>query len=301
MAPTPDELTNEIQTLRLTCDRLRQQIQLQASFLGMASHELRAPINQVISLHQLVLEDLCEGPEEEREFIAQANQAIHRVLKNLDTLISLSKLDIGAVQPKRQAVELWMILPLVQQFTEMKCINRHCRLTVAEVAEDLAVQGDMHWLQQMLITLVEAALAAESTVIELAAMPAERANYVTITLGCDASLERWPLSLADASADRSAELPDNGPMPSAPDFAPPDAEILTARFSPALGYHLAGPLTRAQIPGLNQLVGAAASSETSSVPQKSHRTSSPTRPACRDRIRSRPPGSWGSSSARTSP
>lgn len=237
MAQTPDEARDEIQALRLTCDRLRQQIQLQASFLGMASHELRAPINQIISLHQLVLEDLCEGPEEEREFIAQANQSIHRVLKNLDTLISLSKLDIGAVQPKLQAVELWMILPMVQQFTEMKCINRQCRLTVTEVADDLAVQADMYWLQQSLVTLVEVALAAESTGIELAAT-AQTADTVTLTLRCDASPDSWPLTLAAASAD----IPKEAPVPSQPPALATDQidpELLKARFSPAFGYHLA--------------------------------------------------------------
>lgn len=244
MVQTPDEARDDIEALRLTCDRLRQQIQLQASFLGMASHELRAPINQIISLHQLVLEDLCEGPEEEREFIAQANQAIHRVLKNLDTLISLSKLDIGAVQPKLQAVELWMILPLVQQFTEMACINRQCRLTVAEVADEVAVQADMHWLQQSLVTLVEAALAAESTVIELGVMPAEAADCVTLTLRCDATLERWPLTLPDAPPPFPGES--SAGSPSAPlGRELIDTEVLTARFSPALGYHLATRMVQA--------------------------------------------------------
>lgn len=241
MGHTPDEARDEIQALRLTCDRLRQQIQLQASFLGRASHELRAPINQIISLHQLVLEDLCEGPEEERAFIAQANQSIHRVIKNLDTLISLSKLDIGTTPPKLQSVELWMLLPLVQQFTEMACINRQCRLTVAEVDEDLAVQTDMHWLQQLLITLVEAALAAESTVIDLVAT--EQTTTAILTLRCDASLERWPLTLADDSANTPKEWPAaQPPTPLASD--PIDPAILMARFSPAFGYHLAARMVQ---------------------------------------------------------
>ena len=89
---------NDLATLQLTYDRLLQQTQHQASFLGTASHELRSPINQIISLHQLILEDLCESPAEEREFIAQANQAIQTVLKNLDLLITLSKLDMGSLQ-----------------------------------------------------------------------------------------------------------------------------------------------------------------------------------------------------------
>src|SRR5688572_4119363 len=90
----------DLETLQLAYDRLQHQAQQQAAFLGTASHELRSPINQIISLHQLILEDLCESPAEEREFIAQANQAIQTVLKNLDLLITLSKFDIGALHPR---------------------------------------------------------------------------------------------------------------------------------------------------------------------------------------------------------
>jgi signal transduction histidine kinase len=188
--PTGDA-HDEMRALQLTCDRLRQQIQFQAAFLGTASHELRAPINQIISLHQLILEDLCESPTEEREFIAQANQTIHRVLNNLDTLISLSKLDIGALQPKMQPVAIAPVLTTVQQLTEMKCINQHCRLILGPVAETLVVQSDRQWLQQILVTLVEAALAAESTFIHLATT-APTATNLALTLSCDATLDQWP-------------------------------------------------------------------------------------------------------------
>ncbi|MGB3135989.1 MAG: hypothetical protein WBB18_04195, partial [Nodosilinea sp.] len=52
----------DLAELQLAYDRLLHQAQHQAAFLGTASHELRAPINQIISLHQLILEDLCEDP-----------------------------------------------------------------------------------------------------------------------------------------------------------------------------------------------------------------------------------------------
>ncbi|MEY3300169.1 MAG: hypothetical protein RLZZ597_3429 [Cyanobacteriota bacterium] len=159
----PDALA----ALQLAYDRLQQQHQTLAAFLGMASHELRAPINQVISLHQLILENLCESPEEEREFIGQANQAIIRMLHNLDTLISLSKLDIGAISPVCEPVFLGTVLNKVRQFTEMQCINRQCRLVVNPGPEASWVLSDDRWLLQALLSLVESALAAGSTAITL--------------------------------------------------------------------------------------------------------------------------------------
>lgn len=153
--------------LQLAYDRLQQQHQALAAFLGTASHELRAPINQVMSLHQLVLEDLCESPEEEREFIGQAHQAMTRMLHNLDTLISLSKLDIGALSPVCEPVALAAVLNKVQQFTEMQCINRQCRLAIHPDPALPWVLSDERWLLQALLSWVTAALTAGSTAISL--------------------------------------------------------------------------------------------------------------------------------------
>ncbi|HIK46567.1 MAG TPA: HAMP domain-containing histidine kinase [Leptolyngbyaceae cyanobacterium M65_K2018_010] len=181
--PTHDE----IEALQLTCDRLRQQVQFQSAFLGTASHELRAPINQIISLHQLILEDLCESPAEEREFIAQANQAMVTVLRNLDTLISVSKLEIGAIRPQWQPVQLGPLLAAVQQLTEMKCVNRQCRLTVAAVDPAVMVQTDGQWLQQLLIILIDAALGTGSQQINIY-LDTAAPDIVTLYLDCDCPL-----------------------------------------------------------------------------------------------------------------
>jgi signal transduction histidine kinase len=181
----PDQ--TDLQALQLAYDRLQQQAQFQAAFLGTASHELRAPINQILSLHQLILEDLCENPAEEREFLAQAHQAMHTVLKNLDLLITLSKLDIGAITPTLQVISLGPLLAQVQQLTQMKCLNRHCRLSLEQEKEETSVYSDRQWLQQGLVLLIEAALGLGSRTIVL-----ESNGETTLTLTCDGSAAPSP-------------------------------------------------------------------------------------------------------------
>ncbi|MEB3312706.1 MAG: HAMP domain-containing sensor histidine kinase [Cyanobacteriota bacterium] len=162
---------SDSEPLQLAYDRLRGQYHFLAGFLGTASHELRAPINQILSLHQLILEDLCESPAEEREFIAQANQAITRVLQNLDLLIRLSKLEIGALQPQWQTVPLLGLLAEVEQLTTMKCTNRHCRLQISLTPEPGMVYSDPQWLRQVLVLLVDGALAAGSRQLQISGEP----------------------------------------------------------------------------------------------------------------------------------
>lgn len=189
----------EFEALRLAYDRLQQQYHALAAFLGTASHELRAPINQVISLHQLILEDLCESPDEEREFIAQANQAIAHILKNLDTVIALSKLDIGALEPAHRPIPLGKVLATVQRFTTMQCINRQCRLTVNPGPDPPQVLSDEAWLTQALLSLVESALVVGSSAISLEVGGAGRETdggadqaAITLTLTCQGSASPWP-------------------------------------------------------------------------------------------------------------
>ncbi|MBE9159268.1 HAMP domain-containing histidine kinase [Nodosilinea sp. LEGE 06152] len=182
----------DLATLQLAYDRLLHQTQHQAAFLGTASHELRSPINQIISLHQLILEDLCENPAEEREFIAQANQAIQTVLKNLDLLITLSKLDIGTLQPQPQPTLLEPLLTRVQRLIEMQCINRHCRFSLGPVAASLTVQTDAAWLEQILVMLIEAALVQGSPQISLTVADAAAASAVVIHLGANPGEAQTP-------------------------------------------------------------------------------------------------------------
>ncbi|MFZ4640263.1 MAG: sensor histidine kinase [Nodosilinea sp.] len=188
----------DIQTLQLACDRLTQQGRFLAGFLGTASHELRAPISQILSLHQLVLEDLCESPAEEREFIAQANQAMIKVLHNLDLLIRLSKLEIGALQPQFKPLEIGLLLAEVEQLTTMKCTNRYCRLTLVGADSDVLVYGDWSWFQQLLILLIEGALAAGSEALQLT-LESPNDNPVQIQLQCDRPLADWQAPLPAAA------------------------------------------------------------------------------------------------------
>lgn len=195
----------DLETLQLAYDRLRHQAQHQAAFLGTASHELRSPINQIISLHQLILEDLCESPAEEREFIAQANQAIQTVLKNLDLLITLSKFDIGALHPRLAPTLLQPLITRVQRMIEMQCVNRHCRLIVGPVEATLQVQTDPAWLEQALVMLIEAALAQGSPQISLTVSEDSTTGNIGLHLGANPG-EALPSAIAALSPEFRYQL-----------------------------------------------------------------------------------------------
>jgi len=191
----------------LAFERLQQMAHFQAGFLGTASHELRAPINRIIGLHQLILEDLCENPEEERDFLRQAHQAIFEVLQNLDLLIQVSKFDIGAVEPKQEPVLVDGVFAKVRELMEMKCLNRQCRLEIVAPPPALLVEADNHWLQQLLLLLLDGALVAGGQRLSLAAQTVN-GSTVDIKLTTDVAVEQWsePAAPTDASAPDAVDI-----------------------------------------------------------------------------------------------
>ncbi|MEM9978695.1 MAG: histidine kinase dimerization/phospho-acceptor domain-containing protein, partial [Cyanobacteria bacterium P01_D01_bin.2] len=94
-APSDLQSTPPENPQALAYQRLSQLERFKSGFLARTAHELRSPINSVIGLHQLILEGLCETPEEEKQFTGEAKEAAYKVLQLFDTIIAASKLDIG--------------------------------------------------------------------------------------------------------------------------------------------------------------------------------------------------------------
>jgi len=101
-----DALKRELQQTRLAYHLAVAINHLKSSFLGRVAHELRSPLSSMISLHQLILADLCESPAEEREFIAQGQLAGCKLMAMLDEMINLSKLESGALGEKKVTITL---------------------------------------------------------------------------------------------------------------------------------------------------------------------------------------------------
>jgi hypothetical protein len=148
-------LKEQLQRTQLAHQMAREMAQFQAGFLARTSHELRSPINSVISLHQLILADLAEDPVEEREFVSQANESAQKMLALLDQLISVSKATYGSVEVQLQALSLWEALAEVEQFTQLQARNRNLRLNIELPEPDILVWADCNWLRQVLLNLID--------------------------------------------------------------------------------------------------------------------------------------------------
>ncbi|RMF62596.1 MAG: sensor histidine kinase [Cyanobacteria bacterium J069] len=137
-----------------------EQAQFHAGFLARTSHELRSPINGVIGLQQLILNDLCDSPEEEREFVRQANDAAQKMLALMDQAIAISRIQQDFSKLDIQPVQLAGTFLGVQDRTQLLARNRNLRLDIVPPASDYYVLADPQWLQQVLVSLVSGAIAS---------------------------------------------------------------------------------------------------------------------------------------------
>ncbi|MDB9312553.1 HAMP domain-containing sensor histidine kinase [Spirulina sp. CS-785/01] len=178
-----DTLKAELERTRLAYRQAIQTGQLKAGFLARTSHELRSPLNSLIGLHQLIMAGLCENPEEEREFIEQAHQAAFRLLKLLDEVIYIAKLEYGSHQLEIETHPLSSIFQQVEQQIHLQAANRSYPLTITQPESELFVKADFKRLVQVLISLLDAGIAKmQEGSLALTAQDAEEQSFVEILI-----------------------------------------------------------------------------------------------------------------------
>jgi K+-sensing histidine kinase KdpD len=202
-----DDLKDELQQLRLDYYTALQTSQFKAGFLARTSHELRSPLNSLIGLHQLILSDLCDSPEEEREFINQAHQASLKLIKLIDRIIDVAKVEYGANPLELQAVPLSKTFDRLEDLTFMQAANRGFPFTVNMPDPEVYAIADPRKLLQVLMGLVDTSIAyLEEGSIEVSACPDFDRETVEIRIDL-----RSPFHIWSEAADLLSQVDDPNP------------------------------------------------------------------------------------------
>ncbi|MDH6059225.1 HAMP domain-containing histidine kinase [Chrysosporum bergii ANA360D] len=153
------KLWQQIKQTELAYYMAEEMSRFKAGFLARTTHELRSPLNGLIGLHQLILSDLCENPEEEREFIAQAHERALKLLHLIDEILNIARIEHGTNKLDIQPHCLATILQEVNNLTHMLAANRNLPLGILLPDPEIYVLADYRWLRQILVNLVDTAIA----------------------------------------------------------------------------------------------------------------------------------------------
>ena len=129
--------------------------QLKSLFLANVSHELRTPLTGVLGALDLVLGEVVETPTEKRQFLGMAREAGQRLLKLINDLLDLARIEAGHLHAEFQAVDLAPVVAEACILCRPAADAKQLPLRVIlPVTEPLQVRADPDRLMQIVLNLV---------------------------------------------------------------------------------------------------------------------------------------------------
>ena len=191
-----DELRQELKQTQLAYQMAAQMSKFKAGFLARTSHELRSPLSSMIGLHQLILSDLCESPEEQKEFISQAYHSALKLMKLIDEIVAVSKTEYGSNRLEIESLQLTEIFANVENLTHLQAANRNLNLKITPPPASFLVYADRSRLIQLIVNLIDSGISVmKEGTIKVAAHSELDAVKIEIDLEC--STDIWQEEFAD--------------------------------------------------------------------------------------------------------
>jgi PAS domain S-box-containing protein len=164
-----------------------------SDFLSGMSHELRSPLNAILGFAQLMESDSPPPPPSQMENITQILQAGWHLLKLINEILDLAKIESGKVPMSSEPVSVAEIMRDCQSFMESQAQQRGIRITFPQVDSAWFVHADQTRVKQVLINLVSNAIKYNS-------------EHGAVEIKCSVdSPERIRVSISDTGAGLSAE------------------------------------------------------------------------------------------------
>ncbi|NEQ72220.1 MAG: two-component sensor histidine kinase [Okeania sp. SIO2C9] len=144
--------------LEITSKEAQVANQLKSEFLANISHELRTPLNGIIGSIQLIYDGFCDTKEEEMEFLKQANDSAIHLLRIIDDILDIRKIDSGTLSIYLKDVDIIKLLhETIDSFREdIEQKSLLLKLNIPEQA--IIVNADQEKLKQVFENVISNAI-----------------------------------------------------------------------------------------------------------------------------------------------
>jgi signal transduction histidine kinase len=132
--------------------------QLKSEFLATTSHELRTPLNAIIGCVRLVRDGCCDSREEELEFLLQADDAAIHLLKIINDLLDIAKIEAGKVELNLQSISIQDLCDQCLRMILPGAEKKHLSLSLDVETSLHHVRLDERRVRQMVINLLSNAV-----------------------------------------------------------------------------------------------------------------------------------------------
>lgn len=128
--------------------------QLKSQFLANTSHELRTPLNAIINCIRLVKDDCCDTREEEVEFLDHADKAAIHLLKIINDILDIQRIEEEKLPLAIETVDLRQILKEAVDLEVVPIQQKGLKLTVTDLLEPILVRADPSRLKQVFLNVI---------------------------------------------------------------------------------------------------------------------------------------------------
>ena len=187
-----DTLKEKLKETQLAYQMAAQMSEFKAGFLARTSHELRSPLSSLIGLHQLILSDLCESPEEQKEFIAQAYNSAMKLMALIDEIVAVSKTECGSNKLEIEPLQLADIFTEIYNLTHLQAANRNLRLEIVPPDYSLYIRADRNRFIQSVTNLIDSGIAMmKEGSIKLEVISPKDIKQINIQISFECAVKLW--------------------------------------------------------------------------------------------------------------
>jgi len=167
--------------LRFSNRELERANRLKSEFLANMSHELRTPLNSIIGFSELLVSRRA-GPLNEKQgrFIAHVGDAARHLLRLINDILDLSRIEAGQLELHGEDFNLSDLLPEVLSVVRPLAMNKGVRLDHEEL--DLWVHADRLRIKQVLFNLINNAVKFTPPDGEIRISGVERNQFVEVSV-----------------------------------------------------------------------------------------------------------------------
>jgi signal transduction histidine kinase len=152
-----DEIGDLARSFDHMTESLQQLDQLKSEFVSHVSHELRTPLTSG-KLSLANLEDEVLGPmtEKQKEVAGRIRKDIDRLIRMVNELLDIARLEAGKVEIHRQKVDLAEVITKTLETLQPLAAPRKIKISFA--SKPFPLEGDPSRLEQIFLNLVDNAI-----------------------------------------------------------------------------------------------------------------------------------------------
>jgi two-component system, NarL family, sensor histidine kinase BarA len=149
-----ERLKDWAEELEIAWKEAKSANQVKSQFLATTSHELRNPLNIIINCVRLVRDDLCDSREEELEFLKKADDTAIHLLKIINDLLDISKIEAGKLSVTIVPLDLRQLLLEVINLQSVNVQHKGLKLICDIGDKPIPIKSDSIKLKQVLINII---------------------------------------------------------------------------------------------------------------------------------------------------